>query len=121
MAEQRVFHSAVFSRRYSSGFDCKVASISLICATIGRSVRTSRSFFEPTISLMMNPIMRTVSKQARNATGRAGVRQKELGVGRHRGIKALHRDADPRPRCPACRLAAETPDTGGSAQSGLGP
>src|SRR5881397_3207001 len=79
MAAQRVFHSAVFSRRCSSGFDCNVASISLICATRGRSFRTSRSFFEPTIFLMRNPIMRTVSKQTRNATGCGGWRQKELG------------------------------------------
>src|SRR5262249_9715526 len=54
-------------------------SISLICATMGRSFLTSRSFFEPMIFLMMYPIMRTVSKQVGNGTGSAGGRQKELG------------------------------------------
>src|SRR5882762_9931327 len=84
--ESRSFQAAVFSRSDSSGNGCRDASISLILATSGRSRRTSRSFFDPIIFLMIKPIM-LASKSVGKATGGAAKRQRILrGSGGRRGL-----------------------------------
>src|SRR6185503_11282585 len=103
------FHSEVFWRKASSGKDWREASISLIFATNGRSLFTSRSFLEPIIFFRIPNIClssrtcRLLKNGRRNLREPAGSVKEFKDLRNHGqsrpGILTPPREADPQRYC----------------------